>query len=755
MPQENADTVDLIRKVLRLEQARGYNDDAVTCGMEEFVRINLPAATSVVSGYKAADHFERQRVIGRLGTFLEGGGTQAATVDPANLALPVSHASGVGQKRAKLLEKLGIRTIEDLLTYLPRRLEDRSRFAMIGELRRGETVSVRAEVVGVDQSRVSKRTSIVRVTLSDETGFLYATWFNQLWIANQIKRGETIDVYGKIEQHYGKLQVSSPVWEPAEEGMEIGRLVPIYPATEGVSDRFLRTLIIRNLELYGGAFPDVIPGEICERHDLLKRSEAIHSLHFPSDEESFERARRTLAFEELLLLQIGMGAQTRSLPGKSHAGDGALVDTFIARLPFRLTPAQQGAMRQILADLRSKRRMMRLLQGDVGSGKTIVALVAALAAIDAGYQVAIMVPTEVLVQQHALKVGELLAGLPVNLAILTSASKKKDELKQEISDGEIDLVIGTHALIEQDVAFHSLGLVTIDEQHRFGVVQRALIEEKGEDVDLLVMSATPIPRTIALTLYGEFDVSLIDEMPLGKKEITTICVAENRRDEVYAGVKRLLEGGEKGYIVLPLVEESEKLDLKAATQVHAELSSLFERFGVGLIHGKLSAEEKQEAMDAFQSGKMHLLVATTVIEVGIDVLDATFMVIEHAERFGLSQLHQLRGRIGRAGQHATCYAIATAKSEDAQQRLAAFSEHLDGFLIAEQDLLIRGPGDLLGTKQHGFLSVLRAVNLLRDIDIMRQAQQEAREILGKGVPPAVLLAEAERRFGDVLKWLQV
>ena len=755
MPQENADTVDLIRKVLRLEQARGYNDDAVTCGMEEFVRINLPAATSVVSGYKAGDHFERQRVIGRLGTFLEGGGTQAATVDPANLALPVSHASGVGQKRAKLLEKLGIRTIEDLLTYLPRRLEDRSRFAMIGELRRGETVSVRAEVVGVDQSRVSKRTSIVRVTLSDETGFLYATWFNQLWIANQIKRGETIDVYGKIEQHYGKLQVSSPVWEPAEEGMEIGRLVPIYPATEGVSDRFLRTLIIRNLELYGGAFPDVIPGEICERHDLLKRSEAIHSLHFPSDEESFERARRTLAFEELLLLQIGMGAQTRSLPGKSHAGDGALVDTFIARLPFRLTPAQQGAMRQILADLRSKRRMMRLLQGDVGSGKTIVALVAALAAIDAGYQVAIMVPTEVLVQQHALKVGELLAGLPVNLAILTSASKKKDELKQEISDGEIDLVIGTHALIEQDVAFHSLGLVTIDEQHRFGVVQRALIEEKGEDVDLLVMSATPIPRTIALTLYGEFDVSLIDEMPLGKKEITTICVAENRRDEVYAGVKRLLEGGEKGYIVLPLVEESEKLDLKAATQVHAELSSLFERFGVGLIHGKLSAEEKQEAMDAFQSGKMHLLVATTVIEVGIDVLDATFMVIEHAERFGLSQLHQLRGRIGRAGQHATCYAIATAKSEDAQQRLAAFSEHLDGFLIAEQDLLIRGPGDLLGTKQHGFLSVLRAVNLLRDIDIMRQAQQEAREILGKGVPPAVLLAEAERRFGDVLKWLQV
>jgi len=281
-----------------------------------------------------------------------------------------------------------------------------------------------------------------------------------------------------------------------------------------------------------------------------------------------------------------------------------------------------------------------------------------------------------------------------------------------------------------------------------------LIEEKGQDVDLLVMSATPIPRTIALTLYGEFDVSLIDEMPLGKKEIRTVCVSENRRDEVYTEVGKLLAAGEKGYVVLPLVEESEKLDLKAATQVHAELSAMFSSYGVGLIHGRLPAVEKQAAMDAFASGKTQLLVATTVIEVGIDVLDASFMVIEHAERFGLSQLHQLRGRIGRSGQKATCYAIATAKTEDAQQRLAAFSEHLDGFAIAEQDLMIRGPGDLLGTKQHGFLSVLRAVNLLRDIDIMKRAQEEARKLIDTGLPQD-LLSEAERRFGDVLKWLQV
>jgi ATP-dependent DNA helicase RecG len=442
------------------------------------------------------------------------------------------------------------------------------------------------------------------------------------------------------------------------------------------------------------------------------------------------------------------------LPGKAHTEGGSLVDTFIARLPFQLTFAQQTAMREILADLGSKKRMMRLLQGDVGSGKTIVALIAALSVIDAGYQAVIMAPTEILAQQHGEKVRQALAGLPVRVSVLTSASKNKDALKEDITSGSTNLVIGTHALIEEDVTFHLLGLVIIDEQHRFGVVQRELIEKKGEQADLLVMSATPIPRTIALTLYGEFDVSLIDEMPLGKKDTRTVCVAESRRDEVYGEVKKLLQAGEKGFVVLPLVEESEKVDLKAATQVHAELKELFKDFGVGLIHGRLSAEEKQQAMDAFKKGKISLLVATTVIEVGIDILDATFMVIEHGERFGLSQLHQLRGRIGRSGQQATCYVIATAAGEDAEQRLAAFSKYEDGFAIAEQDLMIRGPGELLGTKQHGFLSLLHAVNLLSDIDIMKKAQEEAHALIEKGAPKG-LVSEAERRFGDVLKWLQV
>jgi len=340
------------------------------------------------------------------------------------------------------------------------------------------------------------------------------------------------------------------------------------------------------------------------------------------------------------------------------------------------------------------------------------------------------------------------------MALLTSEEKEKDKVKEQLAGGEIDLLIGTHALIQEDVSFRALGLVVIDEQQRFGVVQRSLIEEKGEMVDLLVMSATPIPRTIALTMYGEFDVSLIEEMPLGKKKIRTVWIAESRRPEVYAEVRHLLEKGGKGYIVLPLVEESEKLDLKAAVQVTEELSAAFSCFGVGLIHGRLPGEERNRVMEAFRAGEIRLLVATTVIEVGIDVLDADFMVIEHAERFGLSQLHQLRGRIGRSGQPATCFAIAEARTDESKRRLIAFATHLDGFSIAEEDLLIRGPGDLLGTQQHGFLSRLRAVDMIRDLDIMTQARKETRVLYSEGVPPT-LMTEVERRFGEMLKWLHV
>ncbi len=755
MPQEKDDLASRVEKILDLERRRGYADDAVTCGLEEFIRRNLPAALPCVTGYAQAGHFERQAALARVREYLEGGGTlPSVPPDSAGLLAPVSQAQGVGERRKAILAKLGIATIEDLLTYFPRRLEDRTRFQPIGELGRGEETGVRAEILAVDQVRVSRAMTVVKAAVDDGTGLLYAVWFNQPWLARELKRGERIDLFGRVEWSHGERQMRTPVWEPAGAGKETGRLVPIYPATEGVSDRLLRSLIARNLALYGGLFPDVVPAALRERLGLLKKAQAVRAIHVPEDEEAFRRARRSLAFEELFLLQVGLLETLGGREGRPHAGRGELATSFLAALPFTLTASQRAALAEITADLSAPRRMVRLLQGDVGSGKTVVALAASLYAVEAGYQVAFMVPTELLAEQHALAFRDLLGSLPVRVDLLTGGQKEKDELKARLAAGEIDLLLGTHALIEEDVVFKNLGLVVIDEQHRFGVVQRSKIEEKGEEVDLLVMSATPIPRTIALTLYGEFDLSLIDETPKGREATRTVWVAETRRPEVYAEVRRLLEKGGKGYVVLPLVEESEKIDLKAAVEVAEELSSTFGEFGVGLVHGRQSAAERGRAMDAFRSGEVRLLVSTTVIEVGIDVLDADLMVIEHAERFGLAQLHQLRGRIGRSGQEATCFAIATATTEEARRRLEAFATHRDGFAIAEEDFQIRGPGDLLGTEQHGFLNRLHAVDLAHDWDIMAKAQQEARALSEEGVPPS-LRAEAERRFGEVLKWLEV
>ena len=737
MPQENDDPATRVRKVLALERRRGFTDDAVTCGLEEFIKRNFAAASPDVAGYASLGHFDRQRAVTRLADRLEGrADSHDVPLESNPLLLPVSRAAGVGEKRKEVLEKLGIATIEDLLTYFPRRLEDRTAFRTIAELKPGEEACIRGEVAVVDHVRVSRRMEIVKAAVSDGTGLLYAVWFNQPWVAKQLRRGERIDLFGTLEWSRSERQMRSPIWEPAEAGTETGRIVPIYPTTEGLTERLLRSLIARNLELYGPRFPDLVPAALREKYTLLPKAEAVHSIHAPPDEETFDRARRSLAFEELLLLQLGLAGTVGEREGVAHAGPGLLAASFLATLPFQLTPSQRAALNEITQDLREPRQMMRLLQGDVGSGKTVVALAAALYAIEAGFQAAFMVPTELLAEQHSRQFHRLLGNLPVHVALLTAGEKEKARVKERLAEGTVDLLLGTHALIEEDVVFRSLGLVVIDEQHRFGVVQRSLIEEKGNKVDLLIMSATPIPRTIALTLYGEFDVSVIDELPHGRAGTQTLWVAEARRPEVYDEVRHLLEKGGKGYVVLPLVDESEKVDLKAAVQVAEELESSFGQFGVGLVHGRLPSRERNEAMEAFRGGKVRLLVSTTVIEVGIDVLDADFMVIEHAERFGLAQLHQLRGRIGRAGQAATCFALGDAPSEEAKSRLQAFCAHRGGFSIAEEDFKIRGPGDLLGTQQHGFLNRLRAVDLTRDLDLMSRAQEEARALHKIGVPPS-------------------
>ncbi len=755
MPQENSDWEHRLEKILRLEHATEYRDEAVTCGLEAFVRANVPDAASTASGYRDAGRSERRLIVDRLLAHI-GRGENRAVVPVRNVELtaPVTRAKGVGPKRAALLAKLGIETIEDLLLYFPRRLEDRSAVVPIGSVLVGDEVCVRGEIHAASQRRLHRKMTVFKAAVGDGTGFLYAVWFNQPWVAEQLKRGDRIDLYGRVERSYGELQMRSPTWETEGAGLETGRWVPVYPATEGVSDRYLRLLIHRNLGEYLSGINDLLPQSIRERHGLSPRRVAVEAIHRPVDPNAFEHARRTLAFEELLLLQIGLMPTERDVPGRAHRPASGLLDSFLAGLPFRLTEPQRAALKEISSDLKRPIRMMRLLQGDVGSGKTLVAVAAALLAIDAGCQVAFMAPTEILTEQHALNLRRLLSDLPVNVEVLTGATRGKSAIRTAVETGEVNLLVGTHALIQESVAFRDLGLVIIDEQHRFGVVQRSLIEEKGEDVDVLVMSATPIPRTITLTLYGEFDVSTLDELPLGPRTIVTDWVPEGRRENVYDEMGRFLEQGRKGYVVLPLVEESQKVTAKAAVQVAEELAARFPRVGVGLIHGRLSAAEKTEAMERFRCGEVQLLVATTVIEVGIDVLDADFMVIEHADRFGLSQLHQLRGRIGRSGQPADCYALSDAKTDEARERLTAFAAHEDGFAIAEEDLRIRGPGDLLGTQQHGFFTRLRAVNLFGDLDLMREARDAARRLRKEGIP-SELAEAARRRFGDVLKWVRV
>ncbi|MEW5825209.1 MAG: ATP-dependent DNA helicase RecG [Candidatus Bipolaricaulota bacterium] len=748
MPQENSDSLALLERVLRLESSTGYADLAAEGGLEAFAARHAPNASAALSGYAMASPNERKAMVVRARRALGG-----ADASPPVGSRAVSRLPGVGPKRAALLERLGIRTVDDLLRYLPRRLEDRGRFLPIGQIVAGQDAAVRGTVLAISQQHLRRQMSMIKAVLGDTTGFLSLVWFNQPWVANQLRRGDSIDVFGRPERKFREWQMSSPLFEPSGTCMDVGRVVPVYPATEGLSDRVLRGMISRAVDEHLEDVIDPLPPEVRAEERLPSEIEALRAVHRPTSREDFERARRSLAFEELLLLQLGLLLTTRDRAGTPHAGSTQLANSLLASLPFTLTDAQRRVLREIRADLAAPTRMMRLLQGDVGSGKTLVATAAALHVVDAGFQVALMAPTEILAEQHAASLARLLGGLPVCVGLLTGSSAEREETRRGIEQGDIHLAVGTHALIEEAVAFRRLGLVVIDEQHRFGVVQRSAIEEKGEQVDLLVMSATPIPRTIALTLYGEFDVSILDEFPTGAKRTTTHWLPEARREDALQRIAEFLAAGRRGYVVVPLVEESEKVDARAAVQVHEELRARFPRVSVGLLHGRLPAPEKAGTMERFRTGDIQLLVATTVVEVGVDVLEADFMLIEHADRFGLSQLHQLRGRIGRAGQPADCLAVADARTEEAQRRLSAFRDTSDGFAIAEEDLRIRGPGDLLGTDQHGFLTQLRAVDLATDLDLMQRAQVAARRL--RDHVPEVTLHEVDRRFAEVIRWLRV
>ncbi len=682
---------------------------------------------------------------------------------PPGLDVPLQFLKGVGPQRARLLDRLGLHTVWDALNGLPRRYEDRRHVIPFRKLRVGEVQATGGAVVGVSPPPRGRPRVPLTVLFRDASGFFSGLWFNQPYLAQVFKRGQRVFLYGKVVQGRGRgpLTMQNPEFEIVEDDEEaslhVGRIVPVYGLTEGLTQRPMRALLHRVVERYAGEAPDPLPEEVCRRRGLVPAAEAYRVIHFPDSLDAAEAARRRFVFEDFLLLQLGLAIRRRreaARPGHAIAPPGALVAGLLRTLPFALTAAQRRVWEEIRADLARPTPMNRLLQGDVGSGKTIVAVMALLTAVEAGFQGVLMAPTEILAEQHFATVRALLEPLGVPLVLLTSGQKAKEReaALAATASGAAPVVVGTHALIQEAVAFHRLGLAVVDEQHRFGVLQRASLRAKGQHPDVLVMTATPIPRTLALTLYGDLDVSVLDELPPGRQRITTAWRSEAKRGEIYAFIRKELDQGRQAYVVYPLVEETEASDLRAATKMAEHLAGdVFPDRRVGLIHGRLGLEAKDAVMRAFKAGELDVLVATTVIEVGIDVPNASVMLIEHAERFGLAQLHQLRGRVGRGSARSYCVLLASALlSDEAQRRLQAMCETQDGFKIAEVDLEIRGPGEFFGTRQAG-LPEFRAANLLTDGRLLEEARQEALALVERD-PALRALDHRPLRDALVTRW---
>lgn len=679
---------------------------------------------------------------------------------------PVRYIKGVGEKRAFVLSKLGIITARDLLYHFPRRWEDRRHFKKIGELIDGEKATIMGRVIDAESTVTSRGLVIVKAIIDDISGVAYLTWFNQPYMKTRFKslKGKRIVAYGTVKRNRWGIEIENPEWEEIgeEESLNLGRIVPIYPLTEGISQLQMRKIINSALDFLTPHLVDIIPPFIREKRGLMPISAAMREIHFPTSAKSLAEARRRLVYEEFFLLQVILALRQKEY--KEEKGRSLEFDVFSELekiLPFKLTEAQRRVIEEVARDMKEGHPMNRLIQGDVGSGKTIVALAAILIAVRCGYQCALMAPTEILAEQHFIVLSNLLFPLGIKLTLLVGGltPKEKKLAKKLIAEGETDLVVGTHALLEEDVEFKNLGLVIIDEQHRFGVIQRATLRQKGLNPEVLVMTATPIPRTLALTVYGDLDVSVIDQLPPGRQPVRTFWVPKSRRKWAYSFVRDEIKKGHQAYAVCPLIEESEKLQAEAAEKLAADLSRLLPDVRIELLHGQMRPKEKEEIMRAFREGKIDLLVSTPVIEVGIDVENATVMVIEDADRFGLAQLHQLRGRVGRGEKQSYCILIANPRSEEAKKRLQVMTETNDGFRIAEEDLAIRGPGEFFGTRQHG-LPDLRLANILKDVKILEEAREDAMELVSKDPnlrkpEHRLLVKEIRERFGEAIEMLEI
>jgi ATP-dependent DNA helicase RecG len=777
-----------LRKVLELELEKGCLDSAVFGGLDKFLvqwtAQNEPGITDPsllkrlkklpVIKYTSLDKRQRKHQIKNILSFtdeLEQVTLKKRAPKPlpkrqsmnrqsvvkqkdatADLSInsPITTLKGISSSLAARFEKLNVRTIRDLLYFFPNRHLDYSQMKKISELAEGNEETIMANVWQVSEVRLGGRRSTEAI-IGDETGNVRVVWFNNPYIVKQLSTNRQVVVSGRLSIFKGRPVFQSPEWELLQdkELTHAGRLVPLYPLTRGLYPRQVRKLMKEVVDSCSPRMEDFLPARIRQRCNLLELTRAIYQAHFPEDEDMKKRARVRLAFDELFLLQLGVLSRKQvwqdSQPAASLTARATMLAKWAKSLPFTLTTAQKKVIKEILADLKKTKSMSRLLQGEVGSGKTAVAVAALITAVTNGYQGAFMAPTEILAEQHFTNLCHLLSrsgnleakedylrsysGLmprPITVALLIGDIKgvKKQELQQHILDGNIDIAIGTHALIQKGVAFAKLGLVVIDEQHRFGVAQRSELRQKGFSPHLLVMTATPIPRTLALTLYGDLDLSVIDQLPPGRQEIKTKWLKPSQRDKAYTFLRRQIAEGRQAFIICPLIEESEAVQAKAATVEFEHLSQdIFPNLKLGLLHGRLSAADKDNIMSHFRSCQLDILVSTPVVEVGIDIPNATVMLVESADRFGLSQLHQFRGRVGRGKEQSYCLLLAENPSQIARERLDIIERVQDGFQLAEEDLKMRGPGEFFGTRQSGIPDLRMAK--ISDIALLELARSEA------------------------------
>jgi ATP-dependent DNA helicase RecG len=655
--------------------------------------------------------------------------------------LPVTAIKGVGPQRAAMLGNLDIRTVEDLLKHFPRSYHDRTNVSRIADLKAGDSTTIRAEVVSTKITYLRRRMCLAQASIKDDSGTVSAAWFNQPYMTRVMKPGLTAFFTGEVIK-YGGLQMRNPEYEFVPEDdqdtIHTGRIVPVYRVTEGISQRQLRSILWDTVQKYADQLDETLPASVRDKHSFPPAHVAIRNVHFPENMRDPEIARRRFVFEELLHLQL------RILSDKSRAEqevnlfrmevDGPRLKKLKKTLPFELTKAQHRAVDRILSNLSSETVMNRLLQGDVGCGKTVVALHAIAAALDSGCQTAFMAPTEILAEQHYISLKRMLAPLGVEPALLIGGMKSRDAnaVRRGLKSGDIQIVVGTHALIQESVSFAHLGLVIVDEQHRFGVLQRATLKEKGLNPHLLLMTATPIPRTLALTLYGAMDISVIDELPPGRKPVKTNHVPRSKERQMHDSLRKEVEKGKQVFLIYPLIEESKKLDVEALLSAHEQhAETTFKDLETDFIHGRMKTEDKEDIMRRFNAGEIDILFSTTVVEVGIDVPNATVMVINDAHRFGLAQLHQLRGRVGRGEDSAYCFLTGKPRTADAKKRIEVMQKTCDGFVIAEEDMKIRGPGEIQGIRQSG-MSDLKIADLVRDMRLLELAREEAERLLKSG-----------------------